>query len=288
MTRTAPPSCRFGLVAGLALAIAACGAPSPGIGEAREGASLFESTPAADLPLPNSLREVSGLALTEEGRLFGHDDERGVVRQIDLTTGAVVKSFAVGDPAERDDFEGLAVAGADFYLVTSTGRLLRFREGADGAHVAFSALDTGLGPVCEIEGLAYQPTTDSLILACKSMLDRSMRKKVGLYAWSIAAGALTPLHTYAEKDLARAAGVEAFHPSSVERDPISGRLVLLAAREGGMVELGPDGAILAGRQLGARHAQAEGAAILADGALLIADEATERAGAHLSRYQRRP
>lgn len=279
--------------AGLALAIAACGAPAPVEGAARPAlqASLFGAEPAGQAPLPNPLREISGLAVTADGRLLGHNDERAVVRQIDPASGAITKSFALGDPVVKGDFEGMAIADTgDFYLITSTGTLYRFREGADGQTVPFTTADTGLADDCEIEGLAFRRAPASLIVACKAMLARSMRKTVAFYSWSLEAGALDPApwRTFPEDALGRAAGVEKFHPSSVDIDRATGRLVVLAARESAMVELGSDGAILAGRRLGAGHAQAEGAAILPDGALVIADEATEGAGAHITRYPRRP
>ncbi len=39
------------------------------------------------IKLPGYLREISGLAISEEGNIFTHDDERGIVYQIDYTKG---------------------------------------------------------------------------------------------------------------------------------------------------------------------------------------------------------
>lgn len=274
----------------LAVAMAACGAPAPNAVEARERptASLFASTPSATASLPAALKEVSGLAVTAEGRILAHDDERAVVREIDPASGEVVRSFAAGDTV--GDFEGIAVADADIYVIDSAGRLLRFREGADAARVPFETFDTGLASVCEVEGLAYDKTSQSLIVACKRMLAREMRDKVTLYAWSVRTQrrADAPWRVFDEDALAAAAQVEEFHPSSVEIDARTGRIILVAGREGAMVELAPDGAILAGRRLGSGHFQAEGVAILADGALVIADEARKKERAMLTRYARRP
>jgi uncharacterized protein YjiK len=275
----------------LAVAIGACGAPAPGVGAAREAsrtASVFADAPAATLALPSALKEVSGLAVTADGRVFAHDDERAVVRQIDLASGAVVKNFAVG--SELGDFEGLAIVGADFFLIASNGRLLRFREGADGARVPFTAFDVGLASVCEIEGLGYDKTSDSLIVPCKQMQDPARRGTVALYAWSVRAQQRgdRPWRSWSMATLAAAAQVDEFHPATVEIDARSGRLILVAGRESALVELAPDGAILAGRRLGPRHFQPEGAAILPDGSLLIADEARKKGSAFLTRYAHRP
>ena len=65
----------------------------------------------------------------------------------------MIKTFAVGAVVETGDFEGLAITpSGDFWLTTSQGRLFRFREGADGAHVEFERFVTGLNDICEIEG----------------------------------------------------------------------------------------------------------------------------------------
>ncbi|MDX2233403.1 MAG: hypothetical protein NW200_02780 [Hyphomonadaceae bacterium] len=285
---------RLWRLAAATLAIAACGAPAPGAGEAREAnaavaGSLFAARPDVRRSLPGGVSEVSGLAATADGRLLAHDDERAIVREISLETGAFVKSFAIGAPIEKGDFEGIAVApGGDVYLTTSAGRLYRFREGENGAQVPFTVVETGLAPLCEVEGLAYHAASDSLIFACKEMLARGRRDEVALYAWSRRDGRLstTPWRGGPMARFATAAGVEGFHPSSVDIDPATGRIVLLAARERAMVELAPDGAVLSGRRLGGGHPQAEGAAIMPDGALVIADEAPKKVSAQIARYPR--
>jgi uncharacterized protein YjiK len=273
----------------LAIAIGACGAPAPGVArEAPRTASIFADAPTATLALPSALKEVSGLAVAADGRVFAHDDERAVVRQIDLASGAILKSFAVG--AEVGDFEGLAIVGADFHLITSTGRVLRFREAADGARAPFTAFDVGLAGICEIEGLAYDKTSDSLIIPCKQMRDPARGGTVALYAWSLRTQRRgdRPWRIWPMATLAAAAQVESFHPATAEFDPRSGRLILVAGRESALVEIAPHGAILAGRRLGSRHFQPEGAAILPDGSLLIADEARKKGRASLTRYPHRP
>jgi len=275
----------------LAGAIAACGAPAPVVGQAREARtspSLFARAPTATVSLPAALKEVSGLAVADGGRVLAHDDERAVVREIDPASGAIVRSYAAGE--ELGDFEGIAAVGADIYLIASNGRLLRLRAGDDGTRVPFEAFDTGLAGICEVEGLAYDKAGESLIVACKRMLAREMRETVTLYSWSVRTHRRSeaPWRALSERALAAAAQVDEFHPSSVEIDARTGRVILIAGREGAMVELAPDGAILAGRRLGSGHYQAEGAAILPDGALLIADEAPKKGRAVLTRYARTP
>jgi uncharacterized protein YjiK len=252
------------------------------------GASLFAAEPDQQWRLPKRLREISGLALTPDGRVMAHDDETAVIYQIDIDSGEVVKRFALGDPPVRGDFEGLAIsADGDFYLTTSKGRLYRFREGDDRTHVGFESFDTSLRDVGELEGLAFQPDDETVILACKTHYTPALRGAVALYAWSPRAPAepARPWLTIPVAYLADALGARSFHPSSVEIDARTGRLVVLAGRENAMVELDAGGLLLAARGLGEHHRQAEGATILPSGALVIADEGGD-GRALMTRYAR--
>jgi uncharacterized protein YjiK len=247
---------------------------------------LFAAAADVQWRLPKRLREISGLAVTADGRLFGHDDEIGLVHELDVEGGQVRKAFGLGDPVVREDFEGLATTPeGDFYLVTSRGRLHRFREGEDGARVDFETFETGLRRVGEVEGLAFFPMEQSLILACKSHYARDMRNTLALYAWSTEAMEVSTWLAIPLDRIAGALGARTFAPSAVEIDPRTGRIILLSARGRSLVELDRSGAILAARRLAASHVQAEGAAIMPDGALVIADEG-DGGRALLTRYPR--
>ena len=252
------------------------------------GASLFATEPQVQWRLPKRLREISGLALTPDGRVMGHDDELAVIHQIDVDRGEVVKRFSLGDPVLRGDFEGLAISSAgDFFLTNSTGRIYRFREGDDRSPVAFETFDTELREMGEIEGLAFHQAEGSVILACKTIHTPALRGALALYAWSprTPQAPARPWLTIPVTPLADAVGARSFHPSSIEIDARTGRLIVLAARQNAMVELDSGGMLLAARQLGEHHRQAESATILSDGALVIADEG-DKTKAVMTRYAR--
>ena len=271
----------------LVLALCACVQPADAPAQSSPGISLFSATPESVATLPHRLREISGLALAPDGRVFAHDDESAVVFEIDPASGDVRKRFSLGDRPERGDFEGIAITPqGEFWLMTSNGRLYRFREGADGGHVAFERFDSGLRRTCELEGLAYLASERSLILACKDNYHHRMRHTIALYSWRIgAAGEAVPWRTMSEDAVAEAAGVHSFHPSSIEIDPVSGRILLLSARDAALAEFGPDGGLLAARRLGRRHVQPEGMTVAADGTLIISDEGAG-GQAIVTRYER--
>lgn len=261
-------------VVGLAMTTLGC--------DESQSQSKSQSRPAFDLDawsvvqwnLPKRLKEISGLALSADDRLFAHDDELGVIHQIDWHGGSLVKSFALGEPAIHGDFEGIATVGAEFYLIASDGVLYRAAEGADGAHVTYEQIDTGLGAQCEIEGLAYDPRRALLLIACKTPRVAALKGQVAVFAWSpqqrsLDAGAS---FTIPEKALAGTIGVKHFNPSSIDVSRDGTRVWLLAARQRALAELGVDGQVVAVTRLPARHQQPEGLAIGPDGELIIADE----------------
>jgi uncharacterized protein YjiK len=267
----------------ICLAIAACGSTAtPAI-----AGSLFAEAPDPPRYLPDRLREVSGLAVSPEGRLFGHDDEIGVIYQINPADGQIVKWFAVGERIVTGDFEGLTITPAGvFWLTTSTGKVYQFREGADTEHVAYQRFDTGVEDNCEVEGVTYLASSESLILACKRGYGRGMEDVAALRIWSIGGGAAT-VWGDTRRTYAAAADVSRFEPSDIAIDPITGRILLLSSHSAALVELSPAGEILSGRSLGDRHQQAEGAVVLPDGSLAIADEGRNDQ-ALLSNYARIP
>lgn len=279
MTNTAPPMKmmkKISRVAIAALALEACAPPAQPAAQ-QTTASIVLGAPTHQWRLPESLREISGLAVAPDGRLFAHNDEVAVIYEIDPRDGRLVKAFALGQPVQAGDFEGLAIApDGVFWMTTSQGQIYSFREGADGAGVAFQTFDTSLSGACEVEGLAYLATDQSLILACKRNEARAMRDEIVLYAWRPGETATHVWATLPEADITAHAGVRRFRPSSLDIDARTGRILLLSAFDGAVVELGPHGELVNAAALTGEHVQAEGVAMLNDGSVVIADEAGGR------------
>jgi uncharacterized protein YjiK len=256
----------------IALAGSACDQSAP------RAQPVAEADTVARWTLPKRLREISGLALTADDRLFAHNDERAFVYQIDWQQGRIVKAFAVGDPAIRGDFEEIAIAGVDFYLITSDGVLYRFREGADGEHVAFEQFDTGLSARCEIEGLTYDGRRDVLLAACKTPRDKALKGRVAVFAWSPQTRAVVPGASFEipARALSGPIGADHFNPSAATLSRDGTRLWLLAGRERALAQVDLTGAVVSVTRLDpAKHRQPEGLAIAAGGEMIIADEGAE-------------
>lgn len=254
--------------------------------------SVASDAPVARWLLPARLREISGLALTADDRLFTHGDELGRIVEIDYRRGVIVKEFTVGSPAIRGDFEALTMIGDTLALLTSDGILYRFLEGADEAAVPYTRLETGLGERCEFEGMAYEAASDALLLACKRTHGAALKGLLVIMRWPLGpeAARSDPQQPHLAIPMAEVIGTHAwdtFEPSDLGLSPVSGNYLLVAARQGGIVELTAAGAMVVARSLPPGHEQAEGVAITRDGLLLISDEAKE-VPAMITVYRRPP
>lgn len=232
--------------------------------------------PARRFTLPKKRREISGLTVLGENRFLAHDDEKGVVFEIDYRDGSIVKAFALSDLSKpiTGDFEGIAAAEGRIYLVSSEGRLYEFGEGTDGEPVLYNLYTTGIGRDYEIEGLAYDPNQRVLLLISKNPKNSKPAHEIAIYRWSLDTKQLVkepiriPVPTISLHIASRK-----FQPSGIERHPISGNYFIVAARQHAVAEITPQGDVLAVKKLAVnRHPQAEGIAFASDNALVISDE----------------
>ena len=237
---------------------------------------LSRSRATARWLLPAAMREVSGLALTDDGRLFLHNDERGIVMALDAATGQTVGTYQLGAAPPVGDFEGIAVAEGKLVLTTSDGTLyamdLPAKTALDGI-LAFTVTATGVGARCEVEGLSYDRTDRVLLLACKSPRKKSLRNQVAVFRWDLAARAPARPDrvVFPEADLERGAG-RGFHPSAIEVDPRSDQWIMLASAEKAVALVDRSGRVIATAPLGRHHHQPEGLAIGTDGFVYVSDE----------------
>ena len=236
--------------------------------------------------LPNRLDEVSGLAMTPDGRLFAHDDEVGTLHEIDPTAESVGKRFYVGADRIRADFEGLAIVDDRFFLISSLGLLYEFREAADREASPYRVTDLGIGSSCEVEGLDYDAVDDALFVACKRVTPDPEAIVVHRVPLDPERDRLSPIVVPKSQLGAFDLGSN-FSPSAIAITS-SGTFLLVAAAEEKLIEVDRSGRIVAGVRLPRnRHPQPEGLAIGPDGTLYIADEQNGQ-DARITLYALRP
>lgn len=225
-----------------------------------------ERGPTEQVTLASTLREVSGLAVGPAGRLFAHDDETAEIHELDPVTGRRLTRFGPGRTGLQGDFEGLAWADERFFLITSEGTLVEFPAGADEARVEYRRHVTGLGRVCDVEGLTHDARTTSLLISCKTMYAGG---PPGIYTFDLARRELELRPRFAVRTMSG----RDVSPSGIVVDPETGHLLIVAARERLVLELDATGRTIAERELEKdSHVQAEGIELLPDGTLVISDE----------------
>ena len=237
---------------------------------------LMAAKPAARWALPPRFREVSGLALTPDGKLLLHNDEEGLVAVFDPATGLVSAVYQLGAKLAKGDFEGIAIGDGRIFLTTSDGNFLNAPlpvPGTPSGVLPASMTETGLGEHCEIEGLAFERRTHLLLFACKSPREKKLAGEVTIYRWSVADGRLADPKRL-EIPLASLPGrlARSFRPSSLDLDPRTGDYVVISSADHGFLVLDPGGKLTAAGDLPRHHRQPEGLAIAPDGRLFISDE----------------
>jgi len=241
----------------------------------------FNNKKIPSVKLAAALSEASGLAFTGEGRLLAHNDEQGIIYEIDPRTGGIRQRFFIGKPLiYRDDLEDIATKKDTIFMVNSSGAILRFLPGKDKEKVGFQTFKTPLSMRNDVEGLAYDPVTDCLLLACKGEAGIEFKNSVpaqqrAVYAFSLKTYklALQPRFLIPIAKITAQIKETDFAPSAIARHPRTGNFLVLAARGNAIVELEAKGNLLAISALPKSvHAQPEGLAIAADGTLVICNE----------------
>jgi uncharacterized protein YjiK len=247
----------------------------------------FADKKITSLKLPKELSEASGLAFAGDSRLLCHNDEQAIIYEIDYNSGAILKHFSLGKYfIYRADLEGIATKKDTIFIVSSDGVILRFLPGKDGAKILFQTFKTPLSIRNDVEGLAYDPVTDCLLLACKGEANTSSQNPLpadqkAVYAFSLKTYklALKPRFLIPITKIIAATQDKEFAPSSIERHPRTGHFFVIAARGNAIAELDAGGNLLAVSSLPKSvHVQPEGLAIAPDGTLVICNEGQGKSG----------
>lgn len=122
--------------------------------------------PSQSFKLAHILEEISGLCMTSDNRfLYSVQDEKGKIYKIDVTSGKIIERFNFG---KKGDYEGLAYHQNKFFITKSNGTISEVENlGEDIQKV--TNYNTDLKGKNDIEGLCYQPSTNSLLIACKGI-----------------------------------------------------------------------------------------------------------------------
>ncbi len=233
------------------------------------------STPTKKFTLHDNISEASGLATTPDGRLLTHDDEKGVVYQLDYTTGKIAKRFSIGSAFLEEDFEGIAIKKDTVFLVASNGNIFEFQEGQNGDRKKFQLYRTTLSTKNDVEGLEYDPVTDCLLLLCKGNPGKGYSDRKAIYAFSLKTKKLeeNPRMLLSMKEMQNAGVPKDFHPSGIVRHPQSDTFFIISAAAGAIIEVDRTGKLLAHAKLSRKpNRHPEGIAFAPDLSMLICND----------------
>jgi hypothetical protein len=237
--------------------------------------------------LPDGLTETSGLAVAGPDSVFTHNDSHGIVWEVDLATGRVVRAFALGKPTEKADFEDIAVRAGNVYLLVSDGRLYEAPIGEHRKRVRFNVYDTGVGSHCETEGLSNGPHDGEFLILCKKPHEKQFKDRLVMYLWSLADRAPVgkPWLDVSLDGLVEPLDQANFHPSAFYWRRELGRFVIVSAKGHSAIEIDESGRLIDRVKLDkVEHPQPEGLTMMPDGRLVISDEGQSRGHGKIEVY----
>ena len=244
-------------------------------------AAYLAKSPERQFFLPEGLTEVSGLAVASDDSVYAHNDSYGIIYEIALASGKVIKAFALGKPTVKGDFEDIAVRGGYVFLLTSDGRIFEAPEGEHRKRVLYNVYDTGVGAHCETEGLANGPTEDDFLILCKKAHEVSLKDRLVIYAWNLhdRTPAVKPWLNVSLDGLVDALDQANFHPSAVVWRPEQGTLMIISAKGHSGVEIDLQGRLVDRIKFDKQqHPQPEGMTLMPDGRLIISAESSRGHG----------
>ncbi len=116
------------------------------------------------LILPDELKKIGGLSLSPDGQaLVAVNGSDGYIFYLDKETGAILKKVNL---KKRGDFESLEAVGDGIYLAKKNGSLV-YATDLDAKKPTTKTFNSNLSAKNEVEGLAYDPVNNELLLACK-------------------------------------------------------------------------------------------------------------------------
>ena len=236
----------------------------------------FNKKNAIEIKLPPQLNEISGICFSDDGKLFGHNDEEGVVYQIDFKTGKIIKAFQLGAIGVEADFEDIAIVKDKFFLIASNGILYEFSEGKNLEKVDFKEIDLHFSSKFNIEGLCFDKNTESLLIAAKEYPGKKYKGNRAVYSYSLKTKKInkTPRFLISLKKLEKKFGIKDFYPSAITQIQSSGNFYILSSKgHPALIEINAEGKLIDQIKLSSKqHPQPEGIAIDKNFDIFISDE----------------
>ena len=238
--------------------------------------------------LPTKLKEISGLALSDESQVYAINDEKGILYLFDFELGKIIAENKFG---KHGDFEALAKVNDLIYIAESNGDIQIVNTSDNKKE---DKIETPLSIRNDVEGLCYNSNLNQLLIACKGQPEKAKKHKgkKGIYSFNLSNQSfdkkpylLIDLKNESKKLNPINIGnsllqkwsfnsrIDKFAPSGLAIDPITNHLYVLANRGKILLIIDENKEILAFYFLDPKqHGQPEGIVFDRKGNLYISNE----------------
>ena len=141
-----------------------CNPPTGDIIPPAENPFLYDlESPDARYKLPAYLEEISGLSYYGKGKIACVQDEKANIYVLNLEQEKIIKKYDFGTDA---DYEDIAVVGKTAYILRNNGHIYRIKDFKKKDRKV-KKYNTPLKEKNDTEGVAYDPLSNALLIACK-------------------------------------------------------------------------------------------------------------------------
>jgi uncharacterized protein YjiK len=187
--------------------------------------------------LPDSLAEISGIVWMKDDKFLAIEDMHPILYEIKVgdTSGTITKEteFRKTDD-DKIDFEDLAVVNDTVYALWSHGAVFKIVNEQKGA--TSQKTKTWLKKDNNTEGLAYDPVSGNLLIACKeeSGVENEKNSTRAIYEFDIKADSLKPgtFMLINKSDFEKVAGEKIdFYPSAIAVHPVTHDIYIISTKD---------------------------------------------------------
>lgn len=140
------------------------------------------TAPDVSFPLPDTLHEVSGLAVIDSTSFACVQDENGVLFIYDIRKHEIKKQYRFNLDG---DYEGITRVGKTMYVLRSDGVLFEISD-YTSPDFKLATYVTNI-PANNNEGLCYDPDNNRLLVACKGKIGKgpALKDKRVIYGFDL-------------------------------------------------------------------------------------------------------
>lgn len=167
--------------------------------------------------LPKKLSEISGLSYLSDNKLAAVNDEIGKLYIYDLANKEIDNTIDFG---KNDDYEGVEVVDNTAYILISSGKI----KAVNLEDESVENIDCRNSDVAEFEGITYNQSNNSLLLAAKII-----KGKMKVFEYNLTEKSLNIKFEISENDIDKNEFGREFRPSGIAIEPQKNEIYLLAS-----------------------------------------------------------